>query len=270
MTPSVERAREVGDAATLARALRYVGDDYTSEDAAKALAEEGGIGAEILLDAFSEPDSRVRATSAGGLPRVAWKDVDDTVRARAGVRLIAALGDLDTGVRSAAAGALGRVGGTGAVRALRAASADPVESVRLAAASALGRLLPNKIRQWEFEPPTPDWTAPRPMPMPMRSSEDPHPGSRPVGRMPPILRMKRPLKTSVVSAPEPEPEPELAPEPAPLARPEPEPLARPEPAPQFLPLPRPPRPPMIDCPRCQKLSSVKFVRCHRCGARLRP
>jgi hypothetical protein len=150
-----------------------------------------------------------------------------------------------------------------------------VESVRLGVASALGRLLPNKLRQWEYEPPTLDWTPPRPMPKPMRSSEDPHPGYRPVECMPPILRMKREvvLPVEVLAPepqlrPEPEPEPEL--EPAPLAHPEPEPLPRPEPAPQFLALPRPPRPPMIDCPRCQKLSSPKFVRCHRCGARLRP
>jgi hypothetical protein len=270
MTPSVERAREVGDAATLARALRYVGDDYTREDAAKALAEEGGMGAGILLDALAEPDPRPRATAAGGLRRVAWKDADDTVRARAGVKLIAALGDPDAGVRSAAAGALGRVGGTGAVRALRAASTDSVESVRLGVASALGRLLPNKLRQWEYEPPTLDWTPPRPMPKPMRSSEDPNPGSRPVECMPPILRMKRTLVADDLSSTEPEPDPELAPEPEPLPRPEPEPLPRPEPAPQFLLPSRPPRLEMIDCPRCQKLSSPKFVRCHRCGARLRP
>jgi HEAT repeats len=252
MTPNVERARDVGDAATLARALRYVGDDYTRGDAAKALAEEGGMGAEILLNALAEPEPRVRATAAEGLRRVAWKDVDDTVRARAGVRLIAALGDSNPGVRSAAAGALGRVGGTGAVRALRAASTDSVESVRLGVASALGRLLPNKIRQWEYEPPTPDWMAPRPMPEPMRSSEDPHPGSWQVKRMPPILRMKRALASDHLSATEVKPEP--------LPRPEPEPST----APPTLPPSRPLRLAMIDCPRCQKLSSPRFVRCHRC------
>ena len=264
MTPNVERAREVGDAATLARALRYVGDDYTRGDAAKALAEEGGIGAEILLDAFSEPDSRVRATSAGGLRRVAWKDVDDTIRARAGVRLIAALVDPDPDVRSAAAAALGRVGGTGAVRALRAASTDAVEQVRLAVASALGRRLPNKIRQWEFEPPTLDLTPPRPMPKPMRSSEAPCPGGRPVERMPPILRMKRALVPDDLSATATEAELELERELLPRLEPEP------PTAPPTLPPSRPPRLEMSDCPRCQKLSSPKFVRCHRCGARLRP
>ena len=260
MTPNVERAREVGDAATLARALRYVGDDYTRGDAAKALAEEGGLGAAILLNALVEPDPRVRATAAEGLRRVAWKDVDETVRARAGVRLIAALGDPDTEVRSAGAGALGRVGGAGAVHALRAVSTDAVEQVRLAVASALGRLLPNKIRQWEYEPPTLDWMLPRPMPEPMRSSEDPHPGSWQVKRMTPILRMKRTLVSDDLSATEVEPEPE------PLPRPEPEPST----APPTLPPSRPPRLAMIDCPRCQKLSSPRFVRCHRCGARLRP
>ena len=266
MAPSVERARQVGDAATLARALRYVADDYTREDAAKVLAEEGGIGAEIMLDALAEPNSRVRATSACGLRRVAWKDVDDTVRARAGVRLIAALVDPDPDVRSAAAAALGRVGGTGAVRALRAASTDSIEQVRLAVASALGRLLPNKIRQWEYEPPTLDWTPPRPMPKPMRSSEDPHPGGRPVERMPPIRRMKRALVPDDLFATATATEAELELEPTLLPRLEPEPST----APPTLPPSRPPRLEMIDCPRCQKLSSPKFVRCHRCGARLRP
>jgi hypothetical protein len=78
--------------------------------------------------------------------------------------------------------------------------------------------------------------------------------------MTPILRMKRTLVSDDLSATEVEPEPE------PLPRPEPEPST----APPTLPPSRPPRLAMIDCPRCQKLSSPRFVRCHRCGARLRP
>ena len=230
LPPNVERAGALGDSAALARALRYVGNDYTRGDAAMALAEEGGSGTEILLAALTESDPRVRATAAEGLARVVWQDTDDTVRARAGVRLIAALRNTDADTRAAAARALGGVGGRGAVLALRTASTDPVEDVRLGAASALGRLLPNKIRQWQYEPPDPGWTPPRPEPV-------------------------------AETTPTPSTVAETAPGPAPGPAPSPRPAT--------LPPLRPPRLRMIECPRCLKLSNPQSVRCHRCGARLR-
>ena len=222
--PDVERARLAGDVVALAAAMRYLDDDFTCEAAAAALAESGEAGVEALRHALLASDPRVRATAANNLARASWQEFDETSRASAGWRLIdVALRDLDPDVRSAAARALGRVGGVGAVEALRAASTDPVERVRLSAVSALGRLLPYTIRQWEFEPPDPGWTT----------------------RHPP-------------AQPSPAP-PDLAPSASP---------APPDQTPSDAPAQTGARIRMVVCPRCQRLSSPRFVRCHRCGARL--
>ena len=50
--PDVERARLRGDSTALAASLRYVGNDYTRANAAKALAESCGRGVEALLGAL--------------------------------------------------------------------------------------------------------------------------------------------------------------------------------------------------------------------------
>lgn len=261
MPPNVERARVQGDWAALAGALRYVGDDSTRGEAARALAEAGGEGVEVLLGALAAPDSRVRAAAADGLARVAWQGADDTLRARAGVRLTAALGDPDSDVRRAAAGALGRVGGGGAVGALRAASKDLDEEVHLAATSALGRLLPNKIRQWEFEPPTLDWTPPPVPPKPVEGPPDgARPGCWPDGCMPhrdlDVPRFVPDLDASKFERQDSGQPPEL-------------PAPPPPPALQGAAQEGPP-PKMVECPRCQRMARAELVRCRRCGASLRP
>jgi hypothetical protein len=145
-------------------ALRRSGSDSARDDAARALAERGAEGAEALLDGLAESDPRLREAAADGLAQVNWRAIDEWIRADASAWLKAGLRDADPLVRGAAARALGRVGGDGAVEALTSASTDPVEDVRLAVASALGRLAPNTEREWEYEPGTvgdmPDETAP--------------------------------------------------------------------------------------------------------------
>lgn len=133
-------------------ALRHAGSESARADAARALADGGDAGAEALLDGLVERDPRLRAAAAEGLAQVNWRATDGSIRVDAGVLLVAALQDRDSSVRGAAARALGRAGGDGAVEALVEAAADTVEDVRLAVAAALGRLAPNKERDWEYEP----------------------------------------------------------------------------------------------------------------------
>ena len=135
-------------------ALRRSGSDSAHADAARALAERGAEGAEALLDGLAESDPRLREAAADGLAQVNWRAIDEWIRADASAWLKAGLRDADPLVRGAAARALGRVGGDGAVEALTSAATDPVEDVRLAVASALGRLAPNTEREWEYEPGT--------------------------------------------------------------------------------------------------------------------
>ena len=133
-------------------ALRHGNSDAARADAASALAEAGEAGAEILLNGLADSDERVRVASADGLSQVNWRAIDDGFRDDASVWLKSALQDRDSSIRAAAARSLGRVGGEGVVEALVAVSGDEVEDVRLAVAAALGRLAPNKDRDWEYEP----------------------------------------------------------------------------------------------------------------------
>jgi hypothetical protein len=217
-------------------ALRHGNGDAARAEAASALAEAGEAGAEILLNGLADSDERVRVASAEGLAQVNWRGIDDGFRDDASVWLKSALQDRDSSIRAAAARSLGRVGGEGAVEALAAVSGDEVEDVRLAVAAALGRLAPNKDRDWEYEP----GQAPADF-----GFEDPgrvaEPTARPVAGTPAAPRGGVARDGALAEG---RPRDGAPRDGAPLR--------------------------MIECPGCRKLAKPEAVRCLRCGSRLRP
>jgi hypothetical protein len=239
--PDVQAARLSGDLETLAEALRYT-DDYIREEAADALAEEGAEGVAILRRALADLDPRARESATHGLNRVEWAGVDEQTRATLAARLREVLEDTDPHVRAGAASALGQCGGPKALDALELAVTDPVEEVRLAAAAAIGRLEPNVLRQWLCEPSRPRTTPRSTRETRSERDESAWNGSEPDG-------------LEGVAAQEQDPLAWLTPG----ARPETRSTAK---------VP-PPRIEMAVCPRCQRLCNPTWVRCHRCGARLR-
>jgi hypothetical protein len=137
----VQALKRRGDFPGLTRALRQTRTAYTRANAAKALAEIGGLRSiEILLTALGEPEPCVRAAAADGLAQVRWPAEDEGLHSRAHLLLQAALRDVDPATRCAAARALGQGGDPRATDALTRAAGDADEDVRQAVASALDRL----------------------------------------------------------------------------------------------------------------------------------
>jgi hypothetical protein len=239
--PDVQAARLSGDVEALAEALRCR-DDYVREEAATALAEEGAEGVAMLRRALADLDPRVRESATHGLDRVEWAGVNEQTLATLAARLGDLLEDADPHVRAGAASALGKCGGPRALDALELAVTDPVEEVRLAAAAAIGRLEPNMLRQWLREPSRPRTTPRSTRGTRSEQDESAWNGSEPDG-------------SAGVAAQEQDPLAWLTPG----ARPETRSTAKVS----------TPRIEMAACPRCQKLCNPAWVRCHRCGARLR-
>jgi HEAT repeat protein len=215
-----------------AAALRHGGSDSARDDAARALADGGDGGVDLLLDGLVDKDAGLRARAADALALVYWREIDESLRADAAVMLASALHDRDSGVRGAAARALGRVGGEGAVEALQAMPGDEVEDVRLAVAAALGRLAPNKEREWDDGSSPFDWPDDDPV---ERAANERAATER--ARAPQGPARSGPARSG----------PDRGPATAP-----PEPLR------------------MIECPGCRRMSKPEAVRCLRCGSRLRP
>ena len=223
----------------LTEALLYR-DDYVRELGAAALADEVPEGVAILRRALAHPDPRVRESATHGLDRVEWTGVDDQARATVSARLAEALEDVDPHVRSGAATALGRCGGAGAIEALKAALADPVEEVRLAVAAAIGKLDPKLIEQWTVRPSKPKRSPRAQGASPRReasTAESVQTPSEPAAEDTDPLAWLTPGTSSPPKA----------------ARAAKSGAGRIQ---------------MVECARCRKLCQPQWIRCHRCGARL--